>query len=91
MPIGGWKYEDMPGCALPQKAATAFDKAVSHIIGITYKPVLFVATQLVSGTNYCIICKTTLVTNPPMEGCKIVFIYEDLEGNCSLTKIQDVI
>lgn len=88
---GGWVYQDMPACNLPQPVATAFNKAMNGIIGVKYVPVLYVASQLVSGNNYCIICKTTATTNPPMEGCKIVYIYADLEGNSHVTRIEEVI
>lgn len=91
MMAGAWEYANMPACALPQNAATAFSKVIQGLVGVSYTPVLYVGHQLVSGTNYCIVCKSTLVTNPPVSGCKVLFIYEDLNGNCSITKIDDVI
>ncbi len=89
--IGGWNYQSMPTVNLPEQAATAFSKAVEGIVGVKYEPVLYVASQLVAGFNYCIICKTTTITNPPLEGCKILYIYADLEGNASITRVEDVI
>ena len=89
--LGAWVYQDMQACNLPQPVATAFSKAIAGLVGVSYTPVLYVASQLVSGTNYCIICKTTASTNPPLHGCKTVFIYADLEGNAHITKIIDVI
>lgn len=88
---GGWAYQDMPACNLPQPVATAFNKAFEGLVGVRYVPVLYVASQLVAGNNYCIICKSTTVTNPPSRGCKIVYIYADLEGNATITEIRDVI
>ncbi|MDP4094134.1 MAG: hypothetical protein Q8920_12315, partial [Bacillota bacterium] len=89
--VGGWKYQEMQACNLPEPVATAFSKAFAGFVGVIYVPVLYVASQLVAGTNYCIICKTTTVTNPPMEGCKVVRIYADLQGNAHITHINDVI
>jgi len=89
--VGGWKYQDMQACNLPQPVATAFSKAFEGFVGVSYVPVLYVASQLVAGTNYCIICKTTTVTNPPILGCKVVYIYADLQGNAHITRINDVI
>lgn len=86
---GEWQYANMPPCALPQDAATAFSKV--KITGVKYVPVLYVGSQLVAGKNYCIVCSSTSVTNPPEPGCKTLFIYEDLDGNCSITKIEDII
>ncbi|OJT66376.1 hypothetical protein BFP48_00480 [Bacillus altitudinis] len=81
----------MQACNLPQPVATAFGKAIEGLIGVKYVPVLYVASQLVSGHNYCIICQTTAVTNPPMKGCKVVTVYADLEGNAHITNIHDVL
>ncbi|WP_223251657.1 hypothetical protein [Bacillus sp. LLTC93] len=89
--FGGWEFQDMEGCNLPQPVATAFSKAFEGFVGVQYVPVLYVASQLVSGNNYCIICKTTATTNPPIQGCKVVIIYADLEGNAHITNIHDVI
>lgn len=89
---GGWTYDpNMAPCGLPQEVASAFTKATEGIVGASYVPVLYVASQLVSGKHYCIVCKTTLVTNPPIPGCKIVYIYADLKGNACINKIEDVI
>lgn len=88
---GGWQYQDMQPCVLPEPVATAFNKAFEGLVGVGYTPVLYVASQVVAGRNYCIICKTTAVTNPPIPGCKIVTIYADLEGNAHITSINDVI
>lgn len=89
--VGVWNYQEMKACDLPQPVATAFSKAFEGWVGVSYVPVLYVASQLVAGTNYCIICKTTTIVNPPIPGCKIVFIYADLQGNAHITKINDVI
>lgn len=89
--VGGWNYQEMQACNLPQPVATAFSKAFEGFVGVDYVPVLYVASQVVAGTNYCIICKTTSVTNPPTKGCKVVYIYSDLQGNSHITKINDVI
>ena len=48
----------------PQKAASAWS-AVEGLIGATYKPLLFVGTRTVRGTNYVFIAEETLITNPP--------------------------
>ncbi len=88
---GAWQFQEMTPCNLPKEVAAAFNKAVGGIIGVGYMPVLYVASQLVAGMNYCIICKTTAMTNPPLVGCKAVYIYADLSGNAHITKIDDVI
>lgn len=89
--IGGWVYQDMQACNLPEPVATAFSKAFEGFVGVKYVPVLYVASQLVSGNNYCIICQSTTATNSPIQGCKVVYIYADLQGNAHITRIEDVI
>lgn len=91
MLCGSWKYADMPACSLPERAATAFSKAIQGLVGVSYTPVLYVGSQLVSGTNYCIICKTVTLTHEPIEGCATMIIYEDLQGNVAITSITSVI
>lgn len=88
---GQWDYQKMPECELPGDAASAFSKTVGSYVGVSYTPVLYVAKQAVSGTNYCFVCKTVTVSNPPAEGCKAVFVYMDLKGNSSVTHIYDII
>lgn len=89
--VGEWSFADMSPCNLPQKVATAFFNAIQGFTGNTLTPVFYVGSQIVSGTNYCIICKSTLSTNPSAGNCVIVYIYEDLNGVSAITKIEDVI
>ncbi len=91
--VGGWVYhtDEMKVCDLPQKVATAFAKATHGIIGVRYEPVLYVASQLVAGMNYCIVCKTTAATNPPVKSCMVLTIYEDLSGNATISKIESIV
>lgn len=88
---GAWEFANMTPCNLPQRAASAFTKATESFAGNHLEPVLYIGSQVVAGTNYCIICKSTLVTNPPVAGCQIVYIYEDLDGKCTITRIEDII
>jgi hypothetical protein len=91
--VGGWVFhtDAMKPCDLPQEVATAFSKATHGMVGVKYVPVLYVASQLVSGMNYCIVCKTTAVTNPPISNCKTLYIYADLSGNATITKIESIV
>ena len=47
---------------LPQKAASAWSAGINGIIGAGYKPLVFVGTQVVKGTNYWFIAEQTLTT-----------------------------
>ena len=84
---GGWTPAEMPVANLPAEAANAFTKAIEDLTGAGYDPTAVLATQLVSGTNYAILANQTVITSDPVHNVCIVYIYEDLEGNASITNI----
>ncbi len=84
---GGWTPAEMPVANLPAEAANAFTKAMEDLTGAGYDPTAVLATQLVSGTNYAILANQTVITSDPVHNVCIVYIYEDLEGNASITNI----
>lgn len=48
---------------LPQKAATAWSAfETSGLVGASYKPLLFLGTQVANGVNYWFIAEETLIT-----------------------------
>ena len=51
---------------LPQKAASAASAIeTAELTGASYKPIMYVGTQVVRGVNYWFICEQTLVTARP--------------------------
>lgn len=76
--FGAWKIADMGACNLPQDVATGFSEAFADLQGASYIPVLYCGEQLVHGTNHMIICKQTLVTNPPAEHVVSVILHKPL-------------
>lgn len=58
--VGAWKIEKMQAVSLPEIVATGFAAVTNDLVGASYIPVLYVGEQVVSGTNYMIICKQTL-------------------------------
>ncbi len=88
--LGGWNIDEMKGCKMPQKAASAFTAAMGGVVGADYEPVLYVGNQIVNGTNYCFLAIQTLVTvNAPKRLVKIV-IHEALDGTITLKSIRGV-
>lgn len=61
---GGWtitkEAENYPICNLPEKVASAFSHVTMDLVGAKYEPLMYIATQVVSGTNHMIICRQTL-------------------------------
>ncbi len=86
---GGWTTVDED--TMPQEAGDALEKAVSELEGAEYEPVRLLAEQMVSGTNYAILCRVIPVV-PDAEGSyNIVYVYEDLEGNAEILRLQSLL
>ncbi|MFR5854059.1 MAG: hypothetical protein ACLUE8_06865 [Lachnospiraceae bacterium] len=58
--------------------------------GCDYMPVALLATQLVAGTNYCLLCQTQIVTPDAPIGYELVYFYEALDGSAHLQKVQEI-
>ena len=88
--LGSWNLDEMKGVNLPQKAQSAFTEVTSGLMGADYMPVLYVGSQLVNGTNYCILALQTLVVpNSPKHLVKMI-IHEGLDGSASLMSVSGV-
>ena len=88
--LGGWNIDEMKSVNLPQKVASAFTEITSGLVGAEYMPVLYVGSQLVNGTNYCIIALQTLVTQETQKRLVKMVIHVDLDGATSLVSIRGV-
>ena len=86
---GGWELYDNEASALPEEVQTAFDKSVETLIGDELKPVAYVASQAVAGTNYMILCQATTTTETPSTSYQMVIVNADLEGNAEVTEINE--
>lgn len=86
---GGWDVpEDTKGLPIPDEAQAAFEKAAAELDGNVIEPLALLGTQLVSGTNYALLCKSMLVTEQPVTGIQVVTVYEDLDGNAEIINIS---
>ena len=84
---GAWENPETP--EMTDEAKAALDKALEKLVGAEYEPAALLATQLVSGTNYSILCKVTPVVPDAESSFVIVHVYEDLEGNAEITDTFD--
>ena len=88
---GGWQTPDqITTVEIPEEAKNAFNKAVEGFTGNDLTPMVLLGTQVVAGTNYAFLCHSKLVTAEPVESIQVVIVYEDLEGNASITEIHNV-
>ena len=83
--VGGWTpVED---AKMTDDAQSAFDKAMEGLVGVNYTPVALLGRQLVSGTNYCILCEATVVYPDAKPYYALVYLYQDLQGKAEVTNI----
>ena len=87
---GGWENVPHEIAELPADAQAAFDKAVEGLVGAEYVPVALLSTQVVAGTNYCILCQITPVAPNATPTWALVYIYADLDGNAEITNVYEL-
>ena len=82
---GGWgvSYPNTLG-KLDSKVQSIFDNVTSNITDITYNPIVVIAKQLVSGTNYAVLCYGKSSDKSITTGLYLLTLYEDLDGNQKL-------
>lgn len=68
----------------------SFNKAIEGHDGLVLTPIELLASQLVSGTNYIALCHGETVTLDPVSDLYIAEWYEDLNGKCSITRIENL-
>lgn len=83
--VGGWTKAESP--VITDDFKKVFEKAVSELDGVDYTPVAYLASQVVAGSNHCVLCKATPVVPDAKTTYSIVYIYEDLEGNAEVTEV----
>lgn len=81
--MGGWEAAE--SAEVTEEAGEALTKALEKIVGAEYEPVALLATQIVAGTNYSLLCKVTPVVPDAESDYVIVHVYQDLEGNAEIT------
>lgn len=99
MTVGGWEIfpaqsarltEENEPEPMPDEALEAFEKATEGLDGEDYVPVALLATQVVAGTNYCILAQVTPVVPNPVPKWALVYVYADLEGNAQLLNVYEI-
>jgi hypothetical protein len=87
---GGWEY-NQGEFAIDQNAdaKAAFEKAIKGLVGCDYEAIALIGSQVVAGTNYCILCKTTPVYPNAVSSYVLLYIYADLAGNAEITDEKD--
>ena len=87
--VGGWELFANEANVLPEDVQAAFGKAMETYTGSELKPVAYVASQVVAGTNYMVLCETATAAEHPAPSYQMVVVYADLEGNAEITQVKD--
>ena len=87
---GGWELnKDGEPAKLPEAVDKAFSKATEDLEGSDLKPAAYIGSQVVAGSNYMILCRSTSVTDDPVTKLQMAVVYADLEGGAKLTYLED--
>lgn len=89
--VGAWESWTGNPLEIPDEVKAAFEKATEGLVGCTYEPIAILGTQVVSGMNYCLLCKTTVVTPDAPVSYTLVYIYEALDGTAEILHIQEIV
>lgn len=87
---GGWTKAESP--EITEEFLKVFNKATETLTGVEYKPVAYIASQVVAGVNHLVLCRASLVVPTPDDEhdyYSLVYIYEDLNGGAEVTKLID--
>ena len=86
--LGGWTQPE--SVVLPQEAKEAFDTAMDGLVGVDYQPLALVASQVVAGTNYRILCQATVVYPDAEPYYAMVTVSSPLEGRAEVLEITNL-
>ena len=85
---GGWTPAQSP--VVTDDVKKAVEKAQEAMTGASFEPVALLSSQIVAGTNYCVLCEETASVPGAEITYAIVRIYADLEGNAEITDIVEL-
>lgn len=87
---GGWLYEMKPCSCISPSLLQCFCGVLNNQVGVNYEIISLLGTQIVAGTNYLLLAKQTLMTNPIQVNLVTVHIYRDFTGTCSLASVTTI-
>lgn len=85
---GGWTYAESP--EVTDALTALLEKATEGLVGAAYTPVAYLGSQVVAGSNHCLLCQVTPVVPDPQPNYVLVYIYENLEGGAELMQTIDL-
>ena len=85
--VGGWQAAEDP--TITEERQALLDKALKNLVGVNYVPVAYLGSQVVAGRNHAFLCQGTTVYPGAEPEWKILYLYEDLQGNVTVMNIAD--
>lgn len=85
---GGWMEPE--SVEVTKEAQAAFDAALEGLVGVDYQPIALLASQVVAGTNYAILCQATVVYPDAEPYYAIVYVSADLNGQAEIMEIENL-
>lgn len=88
---GEWTVKTSVSSMMNDKQARqTLKKALKEYTGYKLKPLALLGTQAVAGTNYCILCYGSTVTQKPKHSLCKVYVYDDLSGKAKITRVDEI-
>ena len=87
---GGWYTEssNIEYKLEDEKIEKMYESATSELTGVEYKPLLVIGKQIVSGTNYAILCYGKPIVPNATTDIYLMTIYNDLNNNSEILGIS---
>ena len=88
--MGGWTSSE--DSSVTEERKEIFEKGTSTLTGASYKPVAYLGSQVVAGTNHAFLCQSMTAYPGSLDvepAYAVVYLYQDLQGNVSILSIGD--
>ena len=85
---GGWTATE--DAAVTEEASAALNKALETFVGSEIEPIALLGTQVVAGTNYCLLCRVTPVVPDAVGHYALVYVYAGVDGTAEVLDMVDV-
>ena len=86
--LGGWSIAE--DSYVTKELGRLLQQAEGYPEDEKYEPVALLATQVVAGTNYCILCQVSPSDSNQPTAYVYVYLYADLQGGSQILEVQDI-
>ena len=91
MSLGSWEVK-VSTDAMPQKVATAIGELAEQLVGAEYKPIAYLGSQVVNGTNHAVLAEQIILTGKDTKNVVVlIFNEKPNEMKATLVNIERVV